>query len=354
MRAIRTCLSLLPFIGPLFCGQGAFAQSLNVDIGCTISTNPPAAYPGAAEQVGVWSWVQPVAGSTQPLVSLTGGATGVTLEVIGGNGCFFFDNPGTVGGDQDLMDDLQDVGGAGSMSTFKFHGLAPGGYWLYTYAWAPDAAAFRTQVHVNGAVDPDQSVGGAWPGMQRYQETFALHFKVLAGGEDLIVTSTSLVGSGSVNGFQLVFNVCDGRIHEYCTPKVNSAGCVPDISTLGVPSVSAGAGFFVNASNVLCDKTGLLIYSVTGPASVPFFGGTLCMTGPFRRSPIQNSGCTGGAPCGGHYSIDINAFAHSPMADPALLVPGTSVWAQWYSRDPGFVAPNNIGLTNAVRFTMCF
>jgi hypothetical protein len=354
MRTVRPLLSLFALAGPLLCGSEAFAQGLNVDVGCTISTNPTAAYPGAAGQLGTWSWIQPVAGTTQPLLSLTGGATGVTLEVIGGNGCFFFDNPGTFGGDESLMDDLQNVGPLGSMSTWKFHGLAPGGYWLYTYAWAPDAAAFRTRVHVNGAVDPDQTVGGAWPGLQRYQETFALHFKVLVAGEDLVVTATSVAGSGSVNGFQLVYNLCDGRIHEYCAPKVNSAGCVPDIGSAGVPSVGAGGGFFITASNVLCDKTGFVIYSVSGPAATPFFGGTLCMTGPFRRCPAQNSGCAGGAPCGGHYSMDFNAFAHAPTADPALLIPGRTVWAQWYSRDSGFLPPNNIGLTNAVRFTMCF
>ena len=35
------------------------------------------------------------------------------------------------------------------------------------------------------------------------------------------------------------------------------------------------------------------------------------------------------------------------------LVPGARIFAQFYSRDPGFVEPNGVGFTNAVNFEIC-
>jgi hypothetical protein len=36
-----------------------------------------------------------------------------------------------------------------------------------------------------------------------------------------------------------------------------------------------------------------------------------------------------------------------------LLAGNTTVYAQYWSRDPGFSVPNNIGLTNGLSFTIC-
>jgi hypothetical protein len=35
-----------------------------------------------------------------------------------------------------------------------------------------------------------------------------------------------------------------------------------------------------------------------------------------------------------------------------LLAANTTIHAQYWSRDPGFAAPNNIGLTNGLTFTI--
>jgi hypothetical protein len=35
------------------------------------------------------------------------------------------------------------------------------------------------------------------------------------------------------------------------------------------------------------------------------------------------------------------------------LVGGSTVYTQYWMRDPGFPFPDNIGLTNGLRFTLC-
>jgi hypothetical protein len=135
----------------------------------------------------------------------------------------------------------------------------------------------------------------------------------------------------------------------YCTAKVNSQGCLPLIGWTGAPSASTAPPFTITASNVLNQKAGLLIYGFT-PAATPFQGGYRCMAPPIRRTPAQGSGGTiGPADCTGTYSMDFNARIQSGV-DPQL-VPGASVYAQWWSRDGQ--SPSGSGLTNALSFTVC-
>jgi hypothetical protein len=145
---------------------------------------------------------------------------------------------------------------------------------------------------------------------------------------------------------------------SYCTAKVNSIGCTPSIASSGSASASASSGFTVSATNVRNQKPGLLLYSVTGRGSAPFQGGFLCVLPPVRRSVGRNSA---GAPlpandCSGVYTIDMNAFARgllggSPLS--ALSTPSTLVDCQWWGRDPGFPAPNNSTLSNAIEYFIC-
>ena len=46
------------------------------------------------------------------------------------------------------------------------------------------------------------------------------------------------------------------------------------------------------------------------------------------------------------------ASASSDMPAPALLHPGTTVYAQWYGRDNGLPLPNNINLSDGLRFVI--
>jgi hypothetical protein len=138
---------------------------------------------------------------------------------------------------------------------------------------------------------------------------------------------------------------------------MNSLGCTPAIGFSGKPSFCCGHGFKVVCTQVRNNKSGLLFYTNSGQAALPFQGGTLCVKSPIRRTPAQNSG---GTPppandCSGVFAIDMNAFALGTLGGspaPFLLVPGTTIDAQWWGRDPGFPAPNNTMLSDAVQYVI--
>ena len=143
----------------------------------------------------------------------------------------------------------------------------------------------------------------------------------------------------------------------YCTSKTNSLGCVPAIGSLGVGSATATAGHPVTSSNNRNNKNGLLFYGVSGQASTPYQGGTLCVKAQIKRTPSLNSGGTP-APandCSGVYTIDMNSFAQGLLGGTPLLAlktQGTTVNCQFWGRDPGFSAPNNTSLSDGLQYVV--
>ena len=183
----------------------ASAQSFNIDFGNTApgTGSPTNAFGAAAGQAGFWQTIASVTANV-PIVmqDLSGAATAATIACNQTELSFGFDNPGTTGDTQLLMDDLLDMGGAGSSDVFTISGLQNGSYDVYTYAWAPDSATFLTNVSVNGV--NQQVIGGAWPGGFQQGITHALHTAVqVVNGTMTIQTSTSS-GFSSLNGLQLV------------------------------------------------------------------------------------------------------------------------------------------------------
>ena len=141
----------------------------------------------------------------------------------------------------------------------------------------------------------------------------------------------------------------------YCSAKVNSQGCSPQVASSGVPSAASTSGFVISATQVLNHKPGFCLYGVSGRAATAFQGGTLCLRAPIKRTPAVNSG--GSLPpllnCTGIYALDMSAFANGALGGtplPGLRQPGTLVDCQWWGRDPGFVAPLNSSLSNALEY----
>jgi hypothetical protein len=157
--------------------------------------------------------------------------------------------------------------------------------------------------------------------------------------------------SGKLDGFTLNANTCDYTTSTYCVAKVNSLGCTPAIAGTGTPSASSGSGFVVSASNIRNNKNGLLFYGNTGPSAAPFQGGTLCVNPPIRRTGVQNSFGSGPATqdCSGTFAIDMNTYASTASA-PFLTTVGSVINCQFWSRDPGFAAPNNTSLTDGLQY----
>jgi hypothetical protein len=118
----------------------------------------------------------------------------------------------------------------------------------------------------------------------------------------------------------------------YCTAKPNSLGCDPSISSVGSASMTSGMPFRIEAQNVINQKNGLLFYGLNSN-SAPFQGGTLCIGGALVRTQVQNSsGNTGTSDCSGSYSFDMGSYIQA-ATDPNLT-PGTTVFTQYWSRDP--------------------
>ena len=138
----------------------------------------------------------------------------------------------------------------------------------------------------------------------------------------------------------------------YCDTSDNSLGCVPSIIYAGTPSATAGNGFILRAVEVLNNQFGIMFYGIDGAAAIPFGFGTVCVAPPHIRTAVQNS--QGSPPpaadCSGVFVLDFNERIASGV--DATLVVGQKVWAQFWSRDPGYAPPNGTSLTNGIAFTI--
>lgn len=132
----------------------------------------------------------------------------------------------------------------------------------------------------------------------------------------------------------------------YGTGKLNSAGCVPSMFSVGTASATSPQAFVLGTHQVLPARSGLMFYGF-GQNSQPAFGGTMLVQFPVTRTPVQISSGTFGDPgCGGSYAYDFNARIRSGI-DPNLI-PGVSVAAQHWYRDSA--ASFGMGFSNAAWF----
>ena len=137
----------------------------------------------------------------------------------------------------------------------------------------------------------------------------------------------------------------------YCSGKINSQGCMPWIDYNGSPSATSSSSFTISSTNVLNQKLGLLLYGY-GSSFTPFQGAQICVAPPLKRTPtITSGGSTGTQDCSGVLAMDFNARIQSGV--DAGLVPGATISARWYYRDPHDPAGFSTGLSNALRFAIC-
>ncbi len=334
----------------LLAGGVASAQGFNVDFGQnTTFPIPSNAYGAASGQVG--SWNAAASGTAgQTLIDSSGTATSVMISEIGSLGGFQFDNTGTSGDDQNLLDDYLDLGGPGNISTTTFSGLANGNYDVYTYAWAADnRTGFCSQVDVVGSADPQQVVCGAWTGMHVQGVTYALHNVDVTGGTISINVEATPTGTfGTINGFQVVPNggnntgtaycfgdtgVCPGAVvgaaGQGC-PNSNPNGFGALLAATGSAELSNDTyGFEITDGGF--NKPGIIISGAAaigfpnGNPTVPDSAGLFCVNPQLRGFVFFTDG-TGAATQASFQGMSYGATAQG--------VGSTTYYQYWY-RDPG-------------------
>ena len=230
---------------------------------------------------------------------------------------------------------------------------------MHTVPASSPAATITTRVHYNfgadtgvitvfqgAAGDSSESVVCQSGGLSG-QGTFSCTTSLVTGANSWL-RAYSESGSKTAYTNPVFFLPSGADPLTYCTAKVDSIGCAPQIAASGVASATSAQPFDLSASGVLNQKSGLLFYGY-GPNFVPFFDGTLCVQPPFVRTPIQNSGGSPTLPdCSGSFSIDFNAYIQSGV-DPNLVA-GATVCGQYWYRDPA--SPSPAGLSNAIYFSV--
>jgi hypothetical protein len=151
------------------------------------------------------------------------------------------------------------------------------------------------------------------------------------GGPDVLTTDQV---AGTIT---LALNTYGGcAAQNYCNGSVNSAGQVAKIGASGSPSMSST--FEVLISNALPNNSATLFYSVSGPQSAPFQGGTLCAQPPLVRMPTTQLDANGSA----SYEIHVEA----PMV-------GTQRWYQFTYRDPQNAGGHGVAFTDGLATRFC-
>jgi len=209
-------------------------------------------------------------------------------------------------------------------------------------------------VGVRGQVRIHSGVDGAFLTALWGSQTDSDWARSLAGGRDLnadgrvdlLIGAPAEDGVGANSGVARLVLSRVASPSRYGASKSNSYGCSPRIEFTGAPSRSLGNNFHITAKNIVPNKAGMLFWGFT-QVTTPFGGGTLLVGQPIVRTPLQNSGGTGAfGACDGSFDFH---FSQALMQQHGLLA-GERLYAQYWHRDPGFAFPNNIGLTDALRF----
>lgn len=168
------------------------------------------------------------------------------------------------------------------------------------------------------------------------------------GTGELLLGINDDIYSDNQGSFQVRIGIGPGP-HTYGRAKPNSLGCTSVMSWIGSPSVSGPDDFVVQVSSVMNNQSGIFFWGQQ-PNSLTISAGWLSCGGALVRTPVQTSGgSASGTDCSGSYSFH---FSQSYMAAQGLI-PGDTVFGQFWSRDPGFSLPFNSNLSQGLEFAIC-
>lgn len=185
---------ILSSVAVTLCASGVLGQAINIDFG-NASPTPGNAYGAAAGQAGAWNtYLGP---TLSGLLNTSAAVTGASIS--GGSSGFLagVNDPLTLGGDDDLLDDYI---GIPYIETYTVNGLAAGTYNIYGYTWT--FGPLSTGIDVNG--QGMQTIGGVWPGSFS-PGTYSLHTVTLGASQPLVIDVYSINGAlGAIAGVQIV------------------------------------------------------------------------------------------------------------------------------------------------------
>jgi len=169
----------------------------------------------------------------------------------------------------------------------------------------------------------------------------------IAGGVDFNLDGATDLVAGTSGSFR-VYTIAPSRGLAYCSAKTNSQACVPAMDATGTATRSGQDDYHLLAANELNNKPGIVIWSRMRGYS-PLGGGYLCLAPSiFRRALPSSGGTPTGIDCTGVYDYYLS---HAEMNLLGMLA-GDTMYAQVWSRDPGWSPPNNIGLSDGWIFTI--
>ena len=184
------------------------------------------------------------------------------------------------------------------------------------------------------------------------------------GGTQIVVTAPNGSATGNIavripgNGGDKLSDVLPVTITEtgdpvdfYCVGKVSSAGCFATLTTTDPTEqpVSGANDYALIANDLQGLKNSIFFGGNSGPANIPFSGGTLCVNPPTFRTAIQSTAGSGPNSCDGSVSLTVNDGSIIPFGPDAG--PGNSSWMQLWYRDPGNGAGNlGTALSGGVQF----
>lgn len=113
-----------------------------------------------------------------------------------------------------------------------------------------------------------------------------------------------------------------------CTSRPNSAGCVPTLTAYGTPSLAAAGDLDFALIGTVAGRASQVAWSLeTANRNLRF--GTLCISSPFKTSPVLSTVPDPFVPCGSYATFRL------PNSELLTLgAPGSRFHAQAFQRDP--------------------